>query len=265
MSDERPLHKIIGSVEPEPYVPEANPETEADVDRLIFEPDITMGSKYHDAGSCWHLIEAMRRRLIAATCRDDTDAKNAGADLAAERLLAVARTGEHAGTFGGEKMEECAQAILRCHRKADEAIRKALSVQRSGEEIAKRLMLTPGLFRLGDFRLAGGGRSAWKIECDALGATDWAALAQIAASRVPPFGSVVPVPRGGIPFAEALAAHATEGPPLVADDVLTTGGSVRRALEGGAGAHAVVVFARGPVPVGVTALFALAPERSETC
>lgn len=245
------------------YVPD--PETEADVDFLIFNPGKVLGAKYHDSGSCWQLIEVMRRRLIAWECRDETDAKNVGADIAADLLAEIARTGEHPGTFGGEAMEAAAQAILECHRRADRAIRKALRAQRSGEEIAKELMRTPGLFQLGDFRLAGGGRSAWKIECDALGATDWAALARIAADRLPPFGSVVPVPRGGVPFAEALEKYATEGPPLVADDVLTTGRSVRSALEGGAGAHAVVVFARGPVPVGVTALFALAPEMSETC
>lgn len=120
------------------YVPD--PETEADVDRLVFEPDLAMGSKYHDAGSCWRLIEAMRRRLIAWECRDETDIRNTGAELAASRLLEIARTGKHAGTFGGETMEACAQAILRCHQKADEAIARALGIQRKAEAVLKERM-----------------------------------------------------------------------------------------------------------------------------
>lgn len=117
------------------YAPD--PETEADVDRLIFESDLSMGSKYHDSGSCWRLIEAMRRRLIAHAARDDTDVKNAGADIAAEKLAEIARTGKHSGTFGGEKMESAAQAILEIHRRADRAIANALRVQRRGEETLK--------------------------------------------------------------------------------------------------------------------------------
>lgn len=121
------------------YVPD--PETEADVDTLIFEPGITLGSKYHDAGSCWRLIEAMRRRLIEHECRDETDVQNIGAELAAKRLLEIARTGQHAGTFGGEHMEAAAQAILRCHQKADEAIAGALRIQRKAEEVLKEHMV----------------------------------------------------------------------------------------------------------------------------
>lgn len=36
----------------------------ADVEWLLADTDRTLGSKYHDAGSCWELIDAMRLRFI---------------------------------------------------------------------------------------------------------------------------------------------------------------------------------------------------------
>ena len=39
-------------------------DIQKDVDKLVENPDITMGAKYHDSGSCWQLIEEMRSRLI---------------------------------------------------------------------------------------------------------------------------------------------------------------------------------------------------------
>lgn len=120
------------------YVP--NPEIEADVDRLIFESDLSRGSKYHDAESCWQLIEAMRQRLITWVCRDETDIRNTGADIVADLLAEIARSGEHPGAFGGEAMETAALAILEIHRRADRAIANALRVQRKGEAILKEHM-----------------------------------------------------------------------------------------------------------------------------
>jgi hypothetical protein len=38
---------------------------EEDIDWLLANPDKCMGSRYHDAGSCWQLIERFRRRLSA--------------------------------------------------------------------------------------------------------------------------------------------------------------------------------------------------------
>jgi len=111
-----------------------------------------------------------------------------------------------------------------------------------------------GLFRLGDFTLAGGERSSFKIDCDALTADDWSALAAIAVKRLPPFGSVEGVPTGGIPFARALEVYATEGPVLIADDVLTTGGSMDR-QRAGRDAIGVVIFARGLLLPWVHAIF----------
>jgi orotate phosphoribosyltransferase len=122
----------------------------------------------------------------------------------------------------------------------------------------------PSLFQYGTFTLASGQKSHWKIECDSLTPEDWEALAVMAAERLMPFGGVVGVPRGGLPFATALAAHVTPGVRrlLVAEDVLTTGGSIERFLEanpvqGGLYDHVqgVCVFARGPCPAWVMPLF----------
>lgn len=120
-----------------------------------------------------------------------------------------------------------------------------------------------GLFQLGDFKLASGRHAAWKIECDALTADDWAALAKMAADILPPFGRAVGVPRGGLPFAAAMQRYVTPaaGLVVVCEDVVTTGGSITRfveALEADIPAlptTGVCVFARGDCPDWVRPLF----------
>lgn len=112
------------------------------------------------------------------------------------------------------------------------------------------------LFQTGTFTLASGRPAGWKIECDALGEEDWQALALIASQRLPAFGSVSGVPRGGLWFSSALRQYATEGPLLIAEDVVTTGGSMER-FRAGRDAIGVCVFARGPVPSWVTPLFTM--------
>lgn len=123
------------------------------------------------------------------------------------------------------------------------------------------------LFQSGEFTLRSGITSKFKIECDALTKDDWETLAIIAADLVPyEFSAVFGVPRGGIPFADALRKHVTPDSPfvLIADDVFTTGGSIRRfvdlitedrTLPKGAIVETVVAFAREIVPTEVTALF----------
>lgn len=117
---------------------------------------------------------------------------------------------------------------------------------------------TGPLFQRGDFTLASGQRSAWKIECDALTPEDWEGLAAMAVENLPAFGSVEGVPRGGLPFADALRAYATEGPLLIADDVFTTGGSIEK-HRAGRDAIGIVAFARNPIPAGswITALLTM--------
>jgi hypothetical protein len=122
------------------------------------------------------------------------------------------------------------------------------------------------LFNLGDFKLHSGGVSRWKIDCDALTADDWAALALMLAERLPPFGWPLGVPRGGLPLARALERYATPGhaAALIVDDVCSTGASMeafrRQIRKPNFGA---VVFSRGPTPDWVTPLFRMTPARTE--
>jgi hypothetical protein len=83
------------------------------------------------------------------------------------------------------------------------------------------------------------------------------------AERLPPFGSVVGVPRGGLPLAEVLQPYrARSGPLLIVDDVCSTGSSmeeVRKQYEQHA-CFGAVVFARGSVvPDWITPLFRMTP------
>lgn len=119
------------------------------------------------------------------------------------------------------------------------------------------------LFRTGIFVLHAGEVSSWKVDCDALTDADWHTLAEIAAEMLPPFDTVVGIPRGGIKFAAALERFVTPnaGRRLIADDVLTTGSSMIDAMTEGLPTSrktpdiGIVVFARGPLPRNVTAIW----------
>lgn len=90
------------------------------------------------------------------------------------------------------------------------------------------------LFQSGRFTLRSGRESLWKIECDAFTKEDWETLALMASQILPPFRKAYGVPRGGIVFAECLGKYATKNqndPILIAEDVVTTGGSVERYLD----------------------------------
>lgn len=121
---------------------------------------------------------------------------------------------------------------------------------------------------LADLILHSGRRSSFKIECDNLTDAEVAAGCALLAKVLPPFGAVAGVPRGGLRVEEAMRPFVTprdrpetvDLPLLIVDDVWTTGGSVtafRRKFVNGDRAHVAVLFARGPVPDDVTALFTL--------
>ncbi len=118
------------------------------------------------------------------------------------------------------------------------------------------------LFQLGDFTLASGQQSNFKIDCDFLTAKDWETLAQLIVERIGAFDKAFGVPTGGLALADAINAidHAWDGIPLVVDDVWTTGTSWKqeaaRVNKGGLVAG-VVVFARNPTPKDVMALFSM--------
>jgi hypothetical protein len=120
------------------------------------------------------------------------------------------------------------------------------------------------LFQLGSFVLNSGAISPWKLECDALEEGSIVALAKMISILVGPFSSVEGVPRGGLQLAQSLKQYVSTGehPHLIVDDVLTTGGSLIRArtafrLEKSASKEVIgaVVFARGPCPSWVKAVF----------
>lgn len=109
------------------------------------------------------------------------------------------------------------------------------------------------------FTLQSGGVSRFKIECDALTEEDCHAAANWLLPSIGQFGEVIAVPSTGPTarwFADGFRPHATSGPLLIVDDVLTTGGSMEEARKGRV-AKGAVIFTRGTLPWWVTALFAL--------
>jgi hypoxanthine phosphoribosyltransferase len=88
-----------------------------------------------------------------------------------------------------------------------------------------------GLFQYVEdgIELHSGGRSQFKIECDALDDKDIECLAWITSTYlVGKFSEVHGVPRGGLRFAKALEKYKDEeGAILIVDDVYTTGTSIQ--------------------------------------
>lgn len=110
---------------------------------------------------------------------------------------------------------------------------------------------------MGNFTLASGKTSDWKIDCDALTLDDLDTLAVLLARKLPIYGRVEGVPRGGIRLAQAMqkyAMHNDQFPLLIVDDVLTTGGSIER-HRAGRKALGGVLFARQECPDWITPLF----------
>jgi hypothetical protein len=185
-------------------------------------------------------------------------------------------TREYFGTFE----EAAAQAKLLNSRMtgANALVVECPEVMAPEEPAVEPVMPAKSLFKRGDFTLHGGGRSAWKIDCDELTDGDIECLAYMIRQIAGQYIGVEGIPRGGLRLAEALAPYATQhdvedGPRpvhLLVDDVLTTGGSMRRCRAGREAAwraagdrgmfiFGVVIFARGPCPYWVCPLFQM-PE-----
>ena len=122
------------------------------------------------------------------------------------------------------------------------------------------------LFKSGDFKSHSGLDLSWKIECDALSDSEWFTIKKMIMEYSPPFREVVGIPEGGVKLGNLLNEHATgneEDPVCIVDDVLTTGGSMEYFLSQYQRNRRLmpfmaigwVVFARGPCPHWVSALF----------
>ncbi len=99
-------------------------------------------------------------------------------------------------------------------------------------------------------------KSDFKIECDALTHDDIECIAYLIQQRTGSFSRVVGIPRGGLRLSEALEQYCSEGPVLICDDVLTTGGSMERMRERiGGETMGVVIFSRGKCPEWIKPLF----------
>ena len=103
------------------------------------------------------------------------------------------------------------------------------------------------LFVREDFISHAGLPLTWKVECDALSESDYEALAKIVSEKIK-FKDVIGIPRGGIPFENALKKYTSNDgndPLLICDDVYTTGTSMREVYQ--EGAIGIVIFARNEI------------------
>ena len=120
------------------------------------------------------------------------------------------------------------------------------------------------LIEIGHFVLNSGKESEFKLIADEFIRDNLDGLVYLIRHAVGPYGAVYGVPRGGCLLANTLEQHSSRellSTILVVDDVLTTGGSMKRAREYNAGRCefiiGAVVFARGPCPAWITPLFQL--------
>ncbi len=119
------------------------------------------------------------------------------------------------------------------------------------------------LFQHKKFTLHSGGVSNFKIECDAITEEDYKTLAKIISKKYK-FKEVYGVPRGGVPFENALKEFKSNDNNnlLIFDDVLTTGNSMQEAKikfqdKQYDNVFGVVVFSRGDSPNWIKCVFQL--------
>lgn len=119
------------------------------------------------------------------------------------------------------------------------------------------------IFKTGDFTLASGLQSTFKIDCDELTNDDLYSLALYANKFLPDFKAVMGVPRGGIRFADQMRKFVShDGCILVVDDVFTTGKSMinfikENELDQNSGVQGLVIFARNPPLPWIRTIFTI--------
>lgn len=117
------------------------------------------------------------------------------------------------------------------------------------------------LIQHGWFRAHSGLQLPFKVDCDALTDEDIEGIAKIVAGKFS-FSAVVGVPTGGLRLAEACARYVDDSkqyPMLIVDDVLTTGRSMQKWRDTYFVRRPIgfVIFARGPCPDWIWALFTM--------
>jgi len=119
------------------------------------------------------------------------------------------------------------------------------------------------IFKTGEFTLASGQHSTFKIDCDELTNDDLYSLALYANKFLPDFKAVHGVPRGGVRFADQMRKFVSpDGCILVVDDVFTTGKSITKFINDNNldidnGVQGLVIFARNlPLP-WINAIFTM--------
>lgn len=141
---------------------------------------------------------------------------------------------------------------------------KTLNIPLEHNNYYFKAMQMNNIFKIGEFVLASGKKSKYKIDLEHLKDEDWETIAWWTSSLVGPFSSVEGVPTGGLKMAKHLQKFVgVSGPHLIVDDIVTSGGSMNRQRDKylshpenqGKEVVGVVVIARGPCPWWINCIF----------
>ena len=119
------------------------------------------------------------------------------------------------------------------------------------------------IFKTGDFTLASGLHSTFKIDCDEFTNDDLYSLALYSVKFLPDFKAVLGVPRGGVRFADQMRKFVSPiGCVLVVDDVFTTGKSMikfisENNLDADNDVQGLVIFARNQPMSWIRSIFTM--------